>query len=414
MLRYSILLTATLSACATIPTSPPEYRLDNGLWFNGEAFESRTAYIVDGALQFSNKSVAAINKIDLSGGYAVPPYCEAHNHNLGGSADGVEETVQAYLQDGVFYAMMPGSFKVYRDAIATKLNNPKSVDVAFSNNGLTGSGGHPRGLRESLMERFGLYPEFTKETLPDKGYFEADTLAELHEKWTLIKAERPDFIKVMLYFSEEYQQRKDDPDFYGRRGLNPELLPVLIPLVHDAGLRVAVHVESDADMRTALHFGADIIEHLPSSDSTARISDETITLAREANAALVTTLSLAKRIEQRSPERYAEVLNVQRDNLVRLHKAGAMLVIGSDNVRDTSRGEVNHLLSLSALDNRALLKMWTENCAQTVFPDRKIGRLADGYEASFLVLEGDPLAHFENTSRILLRVKDGAPLYTED
>ncbi len=42
-----------------------------------------------------------------------------------------------------------------------------------------------------------------------------------------------------------------------------------------------------------------------------------------------------------------------------------------------------------------------------IFPDRKIGRLADGYEASFLVLDADPLADFSAIEKIRLRVKQG-------
>ncbi len=416
-MRLAALLMLLTAGCATPPDVPPTYRFDNGLWFNGRTFASATAYVADGALHFSDDVIAAETVVDLDGGYVVPPYCEGHNHNLGGGADGVEETVQAYLKDGVFYAMMPGSFALYRGLIADKLNNPKSIDVAFANNGLTGSGGHPRALRESVMERFERYPDFTKETLPDKGYFEAETLEQLRGKWALILAERPDFVKVMLYFSEEYEQRKSDPEYYGKRGLNPSFMPELVRLAHDAGLRVAVHVESDADMATALRAGAgaDIIAHLPSNDSTARISDETIALVKETNPTLITTLSVAKRkFEKRSPELYADIREAQRENLTRLTDAAANLVVGSDTHWDTSQEEARYLVSLGPLDNRAILKMWTQNCARTVFPERKIGRLAEGYEASFLVLEGDPLADFENTSRIFLRVKDGALLEIEN
>ncbi len=406
-MRLTVLLMLLLAACATNEGGPATYRFENGLWFDGRDFTAGTAYVVDGALQFSDDVIAAENVVDLDGGFVIPPLCEGHNHNLGGSADGVAETIERYLEDGVFYAMMPGSFALYRGKIADQLNNPKSVDVAFSNNGLTGAGGHPRGLRESLMERYGLYPEFTKETLPDKGYFEADTLVQLQEKWALVLAERPDFVKVMLYFAEEYDRRKDDPDYYGRRGIDPDLLPELVRMAHDAGLRVAVHVETDADMATALRDGADIITHLPSYDSATRISDETIALAKETKASIITTMTIAKRFETRSPERYAATVEAQRDNLARLDKAGVNLVLGSDNVRDTSRGEAEHLASLGVLDNQTLLEMWTENCARMVFPDRKIGRLEDGNEASFLVLNGDPLEDFSATGDIALRVKDG-------
>lgn len=383
----------------------PSLQFVNGQWFDGEAFVPRTASVVDGVLAFDIG--AQEGAIDLDGGFVIPPLCEAHNHNLGGSAEGVEETVQRYLEDGVFYAMMPGSFALYREQIADKLNHPKSVDVAFANNGITGAGGHPRRLRESLMDRFGLYREFTKETLPDKGYFEANNLAELRQKFALVLAERPGFIKTMLYVSDEYEARKNNPDYYGRRGLDPDLLPVLAEMTHNAGLRLAVHVETDVDMATALRAGADIITHLPSYDSATRLSDETISLAKNTNAAIVTTMSIAKRFEKRSPDAYADALEAQRENLIRLEDAGANLVVGSDNVRDTSRGEIDHLASLDALSNLALLKMWTKNCAQTVFPDRKIGRLETGYEASLLVLNGDPLEDFSATGDIVIRVKDG-------
>ncbi len=401
-----------LAGCVSIEADPHRYRFENGLWYADGAFERRTAYISEGRLHFGSTDEAAAQTIDLGGGYVVPPYCEGHNHNLGGHADleAVDATVREYLTDGVFYAMMPGSFARYRAQIADRLDRPDSVDVVFANNGITGPGGHPRLLREQLMERFGLYSEFTPETLPDKGYFEAADSAELREKWRLVLADKPDFVKVMLLFSEEFEQRKDDPGSYGRRGLDPALLPELVALAHGEGLRVAVHVETEADMVVAIEADADIIAHLPSYDANRRLSDETVELARASGIALVTTFSLAKRMEQRDPEEYAATLASQKDNLARLEKAGAWLVVGSDNTRDTSRAEANHLAALGALDNAALLRMWTVDCARLLFPERKIGRLAEGYEASFLVLEGDPLADFASTAKIALRVKDGKVL----
>ncbi len=417
MLRRSLGLSLAVAlaalfftSCASLSAAPPEIRFDNGLWFNGEEFEPRTGYVVDGVLRFSKTRREAASVIDLDEAYVVPPFCEAHNHNIGDAVDGVPEIAARYLKDGVFYAMMPGSFAYYRERIADLINTPTSVDVSFANNGLTGAGGHPRRLREFLKARFGKYPEFTKEMLPDKGYFEADTLEELHAKWALIRAENPDFVKVMLLYSEEYEKRKDDPAFYGKRGLDPGLLPALVRLAHESDLRVAVHVETNFDMATALRAGADIIAHIPSKSSPERISDETIRLAKDADAALVTTFSLARRHKVQSPDRYAATVESQRENLVRLKRAGVNLVLGSDNVRGTSRGEARHLASLGVLDNKTLLQMWTVNCARTVFPDRKIGRLEDGYEASFVALKGDPLADFENAFRIHMRVKDGRPL----
>ena len=49
-----------------------------------------------------------------------------------------------------------------------------------------------------------------------------------------------------------------------------------------------------------------------------------------------------------------------------------------------------------------------------IFPNRRIGKLADGYEASFLVLEGNPLEEPSNLLRISLRVKQGEILVVKN
>jgi imidazolonepropionase-like amidohydrolase len=59
-----------------------------------------------------------------------------------------------------------------------------------------------------------------------------------------------------------------------------------------------------------------------------------------------------------------------------------------------------------------LLKMWTVTAAQTIFPRRKIGHLREGYEASFIVLRGNPLENFERVKDIQLRFKQGVLINT--
>lgn len=51
--------------------------------------------------------------------------------------------------------------------------------------------------------------------------------------------------------------------------------------------------------------------------------------------------------------------------------------------------------------------MLSENTAQTIFPNRKIGMLKEGYEASFLVLNGNPIVDFNQVKNIKLRFKQG-------
>lgn len=73
----------------------------------------------------------------------------------------------------------------------------------------------------------------------------------------------------------------------------------------------------------------------------------------------------------------------------------------------TSLSEAMNLLELKIFDNLTLLKMWCETTPATIFPERKIGRLQEGYEASFLVLKKNPLENFEHVATITMRVKQG-------
>jgi len=90
-----------------------------------------------------------------------------------------------------------------------------------------------------------------------------------------------------------------------------------------------------------------------------------------------------------------------------LKKHGVRVIVGSDSYRSTSVPEAMYLASLGVYSNAELLKMWSEETPRAIFPNRRIGRLVPGYEASFLVLDRDPLADFANVKSIRLRVKQG-------
>jgi imidazolonepropionase-like amidohydrolase len=102
-----------------------------------------------------------------------------------------------------------------------------------------------------------------------------------------------------------------------------------------------------------------------------------------------------------------QVLKTQLANLKVLHEKDVLLAIGSDNVSDSSWREFEYLQGLGVFDNLTLLKMWTETTAKAIFPKRKIGALSEGYEASFLALEGNPLEDLQNVRKIKLRFKQG-------
>lgn len=98
---------------------------------------------------------------------------------------------------------------------------------------------------------------------------------------------------------------------------------------------------------------------------------------------------------------------VNRYNLKLLNDDGVRLAIGTDNMPTGVVEEAENLYRLKIFDNLTLLKFWTENTPQTIFPTRKIGFLREGYEASFLALKSDPLTDFSNIRKITFRYKQG-------
>ena len=401
--------------------------LTGGRWFDGQAFRDhtgsgKTLYSVDG--RFSAMKPAHVDSvIDLKGWYIVPPFGEAHNHNLDFSDEEQWARIKAmYLRDGIFYIKNPTNLPRAAAPLTGRINIPTSVDAVFAHGGLTATDGHPLGLVKRNIERGGMLPEDA-----DGGFcWIIDTVADLDRKWPRILAGKPDFIKTTLVYSEEFGKRKDDKNYFTWKGLDPALLPEIVKRAHRAGLRVSTHVESATDFHHALVGGADEINHLPgfrpeNNDPVKgydnlvryRISEADARLAGQRKVVVVTTsgttidMSFKEGVDVKKAEAVREMLT---HNLQLLHRHGVRIAFGSDSFRQTSQPEALALKRLGAFDNLTLLKMWCETTAWTIFPQRKIGHLKDGFEASFLALTGDPLQDFSNVKGIELRFKQGAAI----
>ena len=120
----------------------------NGEWFDGTAFQKRSAVIKNGKIEFreSDFDSGSAEVIDLKGGFVIPPYCEAHNHNIGvGKA---EEKNKKYLDAGVFYIQILNNAPQTAEPEKEFWACPETADVAFAHGGLTGVGGHPVEILE--------------------------------------------------------------------------------------------------------------------------------------------------------------------------------------------------------------------------------------------------------------------------
>ncbi|HEV3470065.1 MAG TPA: amidohydrolase family protein [Pyrinomonadaceae bacterium] len=381
---------------------PAAYRFVGGRWFDGRAFVPKTVYSVNGVLRTSHAG-RVDETFDLGGRYVVPPFAEAHNHHFQEGMD-YRAQVLEHLARGIFYAKNTNSIPKLTDPVRPHLNSPESVDVLFSGGGLTAPGGHPAQIYDYLAGR-NLLPGLTRADVNGQAYFAIGSGKDLEAVWPAVKAGRPDFIKAYLEHSEEYEARKDDPKFYGRRGLSPALLREVVRKAHGDGLRVAVHVNTAADFRNALLAGADEIAHLPLE----RINAGDARRAAAGSVVVVTTT-----LSHRPTGHVKDPDEVHRHNLRLLHAAGARLAVGTDDNNRTAVEEAENLNRLGVFDRLTLLKLWVEDTPQAIFPARKIGALSDGYEASFITLDGNPLDDFANVRRVRFRFKQGHPIRATD
>jgi imidazolonepropionase-like amidohydrolase len=380
--------------------------LEGGYWFDGDTFTKKKVWVSNGLLNFKKPVFKVDTTINITGKYVIPPFAEAHNHNLE-SEYKLQERIDSYLNNGVFYVKLLSSIKKRIEPLMHHYNKPDGIDVNMAHAPLTATDGHPFGVRKQYFNR-GLFKGLfnTMGEIESHGYFTIDNIKDLENKWDKILSFSPDFIKIMLLYSEEYKKRKNDTTYFANKGLDPALVPLIVEKAHQKKLRVSAHVETAHDFHVAVLAGVDEIAHLPEIDNGKPMNVDDVKLAKKKGIVVVTTVSLITK-KQTDPN-YKELLENTRLNLQLLKQEGVMLAIGSDMYNDTSVGEFQFLYDLRLFSNLELLKMWCENAAITTFPHRKIGYLKEGYEASFLILNVNPIENINNINKeIVLKIKQG-------
>jgi hypothetical protein len=323
--------------------------------------------------------------IDLGGRHVVPPFGDAHNHGLGDPRSLSLETAR-FLRAGVFYVSNPNNLGDRVAAVRPSLGTPETVDARFANGGLTATGGHPAPLYERLA-RHGAFPGLGPADMEGRAWFAVDDVAGLDRQWPRILAGRPDFLKV-------YLERSEEP---GRRGLDAALVAPIVGRAHDAGLKVSAHVTSAADFRAAVDAGVDEVAHLP----LAALTTEDARAAAARGVVVVTTL-----LSHRPAPDGLDVMDLHRRNLQLLKAAGVRVVLGVDG-EATVVEEALAVARLGVYTTAEVLQMLVEATPRHVFPDRHIGRLEAGAEASLLAMDGNPLEDPSALRRVAMRIKQG-------
>jgi amidohydrolase family protein len=400
------------AACETLPTreSEPATEYRGGQWFDGERFIARTMWVAGESFVDSRPArVGAV--VDLDHGFVVPPYAEGHNHWLEPTL--VDAYVQTYLRDGIFYVKDHGTAPAFHDAMRPVLGGPASVDFISAHQGFTGPNGHPIEIVDALAGMGILPAAWAKTHGEGDALFVVTSEHDIARAWPRLMAGKPDFVKVFLVHSDEYAARRDDPALTPKnRGMDPALVPAIVARAHAAHLRVSAHIENAHDFHVAVAAGVDDIAHMPFVD---KVDPERYRIDEgDLRAAAARGVSIATTLDWMQPDATEGQLAVVRDNFSHMRAAGNTIVIGTDQFRKTARVEADLIASRHLMSNLELLHAWCVTTPHAIFPRRKLGRLANGFEASFLVLGGDPLADFARSRDILMRVKQGHSIIPRD
>ena len=381
-----------------------------GKWWDGARFVEDTRYVESGFFVARPRQQPE-ETVDLQGRFVVPPFGDAHNHMAGPVAAFDVAAVGA----GVFYFMNPNVMASAAPALRSFLSRPDRVDATLSMGGITAPGGHPEKLYQDTLIKY-VYTSMKPEQMVGDAFHYVTEERDIEPTLDRLVSQNADFIKIFLLFSEDYAQRKDDAASRGSKGLDPRLVSPIVAAAHRRGLRVAAHIETAADFRTIVAAGVDEAAHLPGyvalEDPIDKyvITEDDATAAAKAHIVVVTTAWLGG-MTRDAKARLNAVQDMQRSNIAKLQRAGVRLILGTDGDADgVVVKEAPYLVHLGVLDAASALRLLAVDTPRYIFPERRIGALSPGYEASFIALEDDPIADVGNLAKIDRRVKQGVSL----
>jgi imidazolonepropionase-like amidohydrolase len=209
-----------------------------------------------------------------------------------------------------------------------------------------------------------------------------------------------DWIKVYA----DYRRRAGDPPTptYSQEELN-----AIVDEAHSAGLRVAAHATTDDAIRRCVRAGVSTIEH------GSEVSEDVLQLMRDHSVALCPTLAASEAIA-----RYAGWSPGQPDppRLVsakamfqRALKSGVTIACGSD-VGVFPHGENVRELELMVeygMSPAEAVKAATVTAAAVLGRSEDLGRIADGFLADLVAVEGDPLKNISALRKPTVVIKGG-------
>jgi imidazolonepropionase-like amidohydrolase len=382
--------------------------------FDGETLVSRPSLVIEGgrvAAVGADTAPESVEHVDFGNATILPGLIDAHVHLCFDVEPGITERLAERDDDAVLEQMKLAAAHALRAGVTTVRDLGARGDLIFR-------------LRSAIEAGQGLGPHILAAgrplTIPMGHCFFLGGVAE--DEGALLDLVRTevdrgaDVIKIMT--TGGAMTPSSDPT---RPQFPAETLRRAVELAHDLGRPVAAHAHSRAGIHDALAADVDTIEHgtFVGPDG-AHVHDEDLPLLAGSRTVLVPTLiPIAARTRlvgqtggPLAPDvSAADFWKRRRGDVARLRAAGAKMVTGSDcGVAHIPHDSViDEIICFTDVGFTAAdaLAAATSHCADALGIGSVAGRLAPGFRADVLIVEGNPLEDLTVLRRPLAVYKAG-------
>lgn len=375
-----------LAAC-TIQSGPVTEYAD-GQWWTGDGYQSGSRFVRDGVF-IDPPIYPSATIVQLDGRYVLPPLADAHLHNLSGS-DATHTVLSELRRDGIAYAVSLGDSAKDRPDSEACVARAGSAELLRSNGMITSPGGHPVMSYEALAigkQMWSLTPA-DRERIAENPVYAGDiywawqSSDDVAAAETSYIAQAPDIVKIILQ---------------GEAGLNDETLNAVIAMAGRHQRRVFAHVDDLDDLTRAVVAQVDALAHTPGYDTGAALPGGIAAKIADANIAVNPTLGRQLAMEPFVPPQY-RMTEDQRQALKSAHaailqelmSADVTILAGFDLNGHTALDEIAYWVEIGATSETEAINIATQDTPRYLYPERIIGCLSVGCEASFIMTDTDP------------------------